>query len=68
MARTVGETRKSTVAGETVAAFIPNPLPPSNPPLALDALQGVLSRAEHALSRLDLAGEMVPSLDWFIYA
>jgi Fic family protein len=68
VARTVGETRKSTVAGETVAAFVPNPLPPSSPPLAVDALQGVLSRAEHALSRLDLAGEMVPSLDWFIYA
>jgi Fic family protein len=68
MARAVGETRKSTVAGETVAAFIPSPLPPSNPPLALDTLQEVLSRAEHALSRLDLAGEMVPSLDWFIYA
>jgi len=68
MARAVGETRSSTVAGETVAAFIPNPLPPSDPPLALDALREVLSRAEHALSRLDLAGEMVPSLDWFIYA
>jgi Fic family protein len=68
MARNVGETRRSTVAGEAVAAFIPNPLPPADPPLALDALRETLSRAEHALSRLDLAGEMVPSLDWFIYA
>jgi Fic family protein len=68
MARIVGETRKSTVAGEAVAAFIPDSLPPSDPPLSLDALGGVLSRAEHAISRLDLAGEMVPSLDWFIYA
>jgi Fic family protein len=66
--RTVGETRKSTVAGETVAAFVPSPLPPSDPPLALEALTDVLPRAEHALARLDLAGEMVPSLDWFIYA
>jgi Fic family protein len=41
---------------------------PSDPPFALDALGDVLPRAEHALSRLDLAGEMVPSLDWFIYA
>jgi hypothetical protein len=24
--------------------------------------------AEHALSRLELAGEMVPSVEWFIYA
>jgi Fic family protein len=68
MARIVGGTRKSTVAGETVAAFIPSSLPPSGPPLALDDLGDVLPRAEHALSRLDLAGEMVPSLDWFIYA
>jgi Fic family protein len=28
----------------------------------------LLARAEQALSRLDVAGEMVPSLDWFIYA
>ena len=68
MARIVGETRKSTVAGETVAAFVPSPLPPSDPPVAVDDLGDVLPRAEHALSRLDLAGEMVPSLDWFIYA
>ncbi|HYS81679.1 MAG TPA: Fic family protein [Anaeromyxobacteraceae bacterium] len=68
MARTVGETRRSTVAGETVAAFVPGPLPPSDPPLALDPVRDVLSRAEHALSRLDLASDMVPSLDWFTYA
>lgn len=68
MARIVGEARKSSVAGETVAAFVPYPLPPRDPPLALEAFAGVLSRAQHALSRLDLAGEMVPSLDWYIYA
>lgn len=68
MARMVGETRRSTVAGEAIAAFIPNSLPPADPPLPLDPLRDVLSRAEHALARLDLAGEMVPSLDWFIYA
>lgn len=68
MARTVGQTRRSTVAGEIVEAFVPNPLPPADPPLALDPLKDVLSRSEHALARLDLAGEMVPSLDWFIYA
>lgn len=66
MTRIVGEARKSSVAGETVAAFIPHPLPPKDPPLVFDA--EILARAQHALSRLDLAGEMVPSLDWFIYA
>jgi Fic family protein len=34
----------------------------------MDALGEILRRAEHGLSRLDLASEMVPSLDWFIYA
>src|SRR6516165_4251466 len=68
MSRIVGETRKSTVASETVAAFIPSPLPPSDPPFAVDDLGDVLPRAEHALARLEVAGEMVPSLDWFIYA
>jgi hypothetical protein len=63
VARTVGETRRSTVAGEAVAAFIPDALPPAAPPLALEAVSEALSRAEHALARLELAGEMVPSLD-----
>ncbi|WP_352503672.1 Fic/DOC family N-terminal domain-containing protein [Mesorhizobium sp. M0012] len=31
-------------------------------------LERRLGQAEQALVRLDLAGEMVPSLDWFIYA
>jgi len=31
-------------------------------------LAELLARAQHAVSRLDLAGEMVPSLDWYIYA
>jgi Fic family protein len=31
-------------------------------------LAATLARAEHALARLEVAGEMVPSLDWFIYA
>jgi Fic family protein len=67
--RKTGEFRRSTVAGETVDAFVPGALPPASPSLALDgALAQVLARAEHAVSRLDLAGEMVPSLDWFIYA
>lgn len=52
-----------------VDAFVPYPLPPVDPPLDMNAKRReLLSRAEHALARLDVAGEMVPSLDWFIYA
>jgi Fic family protein len=38
------------------------------PPLALGTLSERLRVAEQSLVRIDLAGEMVPSLDWFLYA
>jgi Fic family protein len=57
------------VGGEEVAAFVPHALPPADPPVVVDAaLAERLRAAEQALVRLELAGEMVPSLDWFIYA
>lgn len=67
--RATGRYERSSVGGEEVAAFIPLPLPPQAPAIALDsALTERLRAAEQALVRLELAGEMVPSLDWFIYA
>lgn len=67
--RTTGRYETTRVGGEEVAAFLPLPLPPADPPLVLDAPRLARARAsEQALVRLDLAGEMVPSLDWFIYA
>jgi Fic family protein len=67
--RPTGRTLKSTVAGEAIATFVPYPLPPRDPPLNVGGdLAAPLSRAERALARLEVAGEMVPSLDWFIYA
>lgn len=69
ISRVTGRYERTTLAGEEVAAFVPFPLPPANPPLALDAaLAERLRAAEQALARLELAGAMVPSLDWFIYA
>lgn len=66
--RQTGRYERSTIAGEAINAFVPYPLPPTVP-LALDGDAHVaLLAAEQALSRLDLAGDMVPSLDWFIYA
>ncbi len=68
MPRITGRYERTTVAGEEVAAFVPKPLPPANPRLALDAETGrLLVRAEHELGRLAVAGEMVPSVEWFIY-
>ncbi len=67
--RTTGRYHRTTVGGEKVAAFIPLSLPPARPRLVIDGSLGErLRAAEQALVRLELAGEMVPSLDWFIYA
>jgi len=64
-----GKTFKTTVAGEAIATFVPYPLPPRNPALNMDGqLAAPLRRAEQAIARLDVAGEMVPSIDWFVYA
>ena len=68
MKRETGRNIRTTTTGEPVDAFVPHPLPPSNPPLELSALADQLALAQHNLARLDLAGEVVPSLDWFVYA
>lgn len=67
--RETGTYERITVAGEEFAAFIPAPLPPGRPPLALDGkILKRLGAADQAVARLELAGAMVPSVDWFIYA
>jgi cell filamentation protein, protein adenylyltransferase len=67
--RTTGRFESVTAGGEKVSAFVPFHLPPARPKLVIDGkLEHRLREAEQALLRLDLAVEMVPSLDWFIYA
>jgi len=66
--QSTGRYRTTTVAGESVKAFVPDPLPPRLSTKQLASLSEPLREAEAALGRLDLAGEMIPSLDWFIYA
>jgi Fic family protein len=67
--RRTGRYERTTVGGEEVAAFIPDPLPPADPPIEMGpALADRLRVAEQALSKLELAGGMVASLEWFIYA
>lgn len=56
-----------TVAyGETVRAFVPPPLPPA-PPLDLLPLLDRLTRAEHALGRLDGIARLLPAHQLFLY-
>ena len=70
MRRNVGQYEVSSVAGEAVKAFVPYSLPPSDPPLDLEApkLRSLLAQAEEQLRLLELAGALVPSVDWFVYA
>jgi Fic family protein len=69
MTRTTGTYERSTVAGESVDAFIPLPLPPTNPPLDLHGpLAPLLARADQSIRLLELAGDLVPSIEWFVYA
>ncbi|MBN1919219.1 MAG: Fic family protein [Verrucomicrobia bacterium] len=68
MPRTTGTYRTTTVGGETVRAFVPDPLPPLKPALAIEGhLAEVHAQAVAAVGRLDVAGAMVPSPDWFLY-
>lgn len=67
--RQTGAYERSTVTGEEINAFIPFPLPPRDPPLELDDdLAQLLARASEQLRLLDLAGDLVPSVEWFVYA
>lgn len=68
MSRRTGEYRITRAGEETVRAFIPFPLPPARPPLRVDGdIARVLGEAMAALGKLAVAGDMVPSADWFLY-
>ena len=68
MARSTGKYRTTIVGEEKVRAFIPHPLPPTNPPLRIEGELGDLhAEALAAVGRLGVAGAMVPSANWFLY-
>jgi Fic family protein len=68
MSRATGRFITTTIAGEAVRVFVPDPLPPRLGDAGIAGLREPLQTACAALSRLNLAGEMIPSIDWFIYA
>jgi len=68
IAQPTGRYVTTSVAGESFEAFVPQPLPPRLAARQLAMLADPLREAEAALARLDLAGEMIPSLERFIYA
>lgn len=68
MSRVSGTYRILHAGGEEVRAFLPSPLPPADPPLALsDHITALHARAVAAVSKLGVAGAMVPSAQWFLY-
>jgi Fic family protein len=69
MTRITGNYQQVTTAGEEVRAFVPFPLPPADPPLELAGeASEALDRARTVLGQLELAAELVPPLEWFVYA
>ena len=68
MPRQTGTYQTSTVHGEAVRAFVPHPLPPTDPPLLIEgdlAERHALTMA--SIGRLRVAGAMVPDPGWFLY-
>jgi Fic family protein len=57
---------ETVVAGETVRAFVPPPLPPT-PPIDVLSLLPKLSLADHALGRLDGITVLLPRQELFLY-
>ena len=67
MKRKTGHYVITTTTGEKVKAFVPDSLPPK-PSIKLDAkISDALDRATLELGRLNVASNMVPNTDWFIY-
>lgn len=68
MTRKTGIYRTSEGGGEKICAFIPNPLPPTNPAFRMEGeLVDKHNSALAAIGRLDIASAMVPSPEWFLY-
>ena len=66
--RSTGTYAISTTLGETVQAFVPHPLPPTQPTLALECFEGANRVAELSLARLSGVAGLVPSVDWLLYS
>ena len=63
-----GRYELTSTAGETVRAFVPDPLPPEPPVLLVGPLQGLHERALLACGRLDGVSTLLPDPELFLYA
>ncbi|MBI4403295.1 MAG: Fic family protein [Deltaproteobacteria bacterium] len=68
MGKETGVYIRSTVAGEEVQAFVPQPLPPRAKMLLSEGVKKLLVEAERNLAQLRIAFELVPNISLFAYA
>lgn len=68
MTRTTGTFSISTTLGESVRAFVPHSLAPSDPDLFPEVFTELNRQAELALARLAGVSGLVPSVDWLLYS
>ena len=69
MSRQTGQFRFTKTDGEVVRAFVPYPLPPSDPPLRMDGkLTNLHTEALAEIARLAAVGVVVPDPNLFLYA
>jgi Fic family protein len=68
VSRATGHYITTTAAGESARAFVPDALPPRLSTKDAAELNEPLRAADTALAKLNFAGDMIPSIDWFIYA
>lgn len=66
MTSRIGTWVETATGGETVRAYVPNPLPPS-PPIDLAAFASQIEQANLALGRLDGVTSVLPSPALFIF-
>ncbi len=59
--------RSSAVGGEHYVTYIPQSLPPTNPPLDMEGIYLLLDQASTALGRLDGMGVLLPDPSLFLY-
>lgn len=66
--RITGTYRITNWGDEQVRAFVPAPLPPSDPPFELKGeMEVLLGEAMASLARLAVAAELVPNANWCLY-
>ena len=68
MSRATGTYAITTTLGESVRAFVPEPLPPADPALELASFADLNHAAELALARLAGVSGLVPSVEWLLYS